>query len=382
MIQEFHAKQPAIEVEKGLTKFCKAEKYRLDKGGPDPLNDNFYKLCLFYQDLVVWLRERSSTWLRAPMMIFDRVHKFLEEEWGTIGTILNSMIDKAIRKLEEDPEAVLPSHHLKTREQILEIRAAGENLSLSTYRLILERMKKKATMKELPYEMSGWMLNEVTGSRGKWGVNRDTRKANNTVISTDFSALTLNTSTTGQTSRARPCGECGLFHPEHKGKECLFYDRAQNRFKVKAFIKHRTVRQIHGDGTSSANEYWMSKLRKFSFPAMGITREEDKQKVIKDIKAAIAELPEATVEERRKYKEENTRFINMAKVEYEGLTPVKVLAAIVENPKALTKSQKQNRKRKEKRERKREEADDSSEGPDSGNSSDGDSYGSEDGHRF
>ena len=243
-------------------------------------------------------------------------------------------------------------------------------------------------MKDLPYEISGWMLEGNSGS--KWEKSRfkggkgdysSSRKTNNTVISTDFSALTLNTGISGKTVKARPCTDCGLFHPEYNTKDCPFYDPVKKLFKVNAFIGHRTVRQIHGDGSSSPNEYWMSKLRQFSFPAMGITRDEDKQKIIKDIKTAISQLPEASVEERRKYKDENKRFINMAKIEYEGLQPVKVMAAVSSAPKTMSKAARKNKARRE-RKKKKEEEEDSSDGPDSDHSSDIDSYGSDEGHRY
>ena len=50
---------------------------------------------------------------------------------------------------------------------------------------------------------------------------------------------------------------------------------------------------------------------------MGIKEDEDRKKIIAELRAAAAKLPLATVEERRKYAAENKRFINLARVEEE-----------------------------------------------------------------
>ena len=109
-----------------------------------------------------------------------------------------------------------------------------------------------------------------------------------------------------------------MFHEEIKGKGCPFWDSAKRIFKVKAFLNFRTVRQINADGSSEVNDFWKKKLEKWGFKGMGITREEDRKKVLKDLRDAAAAMPTASIEERRKYAAVNKRFMNLSMREENG----------------------------------------------------------------
>jgi hypothetical protein len=113
-------------------------------------------------------------------------------------------------------------------------------------------------------------------------------------VSTDYS-MTMNTVTGGTTSEAPvrypACPTCAMFHPKGEKDSCPFWDKSKRVFKVKAFLEFRNVAQVQKDGTTLAGEFWLAKLRKFAFPHMGITREEDKQKIIRDLKEAARSLP-------------------------------------------------------------------------------------------
>ena len=175
-------------------------------------------------------------------------------------------------------------------------------------------------MKDLQYTATSLsqmseMYKEAQGfsGRSKEGEKKKAAKTN-TVVSTDFSSMTLNTAMTGQQGggeRPPACPQCSMFHGELKAV-CPFWDPETKVFKVKNFLKFRSVRQIEGDGSSKINDFWLNKLKTFGFRGMGITQETDKKKIVKDLKDAAAAMPQASVEERRKYAERNKKFMNLA----------------------------------------------------------------------
>jgi hypothetical protein len=327
-ISEFHTVQHTEEVERGVEKMLEAKKYDFTSID-DPLNEDFPKVLLAHQDMVRWLTERSSNLVDSPLYVYGILKKWLLKQGKDgVGQCIIKFIDSALRKLSTSPESVFPIHHRRTAKQLTQIRREGAGqASMTTYRLILEELKRKAQEKSLEYSIfSLKQLGRMTGNgdfeKGKADKKKERKAANalvaaralvagNVGISTDFSTLTVNSVATP--AYPPPCDSCGLYHEMSKG--CLFYNKETKVFGVGNFIKHRAVRQINGDGTSVLNPFWMKKLDQYAWKAMGITNEDDRKKIVKDLKAAIARLPEATVAERRAYAEQHKRFVNLSTAE-------------------------------------------------------------------
>ena len=74
--------------------------------------------------------------------------------------------------------------------------------------------------------------------------NRRKTPAKVNSVTTDFSTLTMNTTTTtggqGRLGNFRVCDSCRLFN-QKDGKKCLFWDAATRKFGVKAFLLYRSV---------------------------------------------------------------------------------------------------------------------------------------------
>jgi hypothetical protein len=329
MILEFYHVQHQDTINADLEKLMEADKYKF-ASKDDPLNEDFFRVCLLYQDLNIWLTERSSDFVNSPLYVYGLLKNWLEKQRG-VGKVMVDYLEKALAKLTIDPESVFPRYHNLTESQLLEVKLGGRGqATMLTYTLILENLKRRANMKDLTFNFSslkqlGEMYRESGsenqasgGGSGDWKVRKKDKKTNNTTVSTDLSTLTSMNTTTEQVKYSA-CADCGLFHDMNKG--CLFWDKAKRQFKLKAFLAHRSVRQVNADGSSSLNKFWLKKLEQFGFPRMGITKDSDKEKIISDLKAAVKALPEATVEERRRYADTNKKFMNLAKQEEVGSGP-------------------------------------------------------------
>ena len=325
-IREFHMVQNQEVIEEGLNDLFAMEKYKFTSQG-DPLNEDFHKICTLYEDMNVWLTERSSDLVSSPVFVYRKLRTWLRERAGVAGNIAATLIDKALAKLQTEPESVLPRHHMLTSRQIAEIKRQGQaEATADTYRLILERLKNRAVQKDLEYtanSLTAWKeINDpglLTNLGGGWQMSKADRKrerkANAVTISSDMSTLTLNTAVTSQmTPKLQPCLICGIFHgpPE---KTCPFWDPVKRVFNILNWLKFRSVRVVKADGTSELNSFWLKKLKVHGFRGMGINKEEERKKIIADLEAAVARLPIVPPEERRRLARENQRFINMARIE-------------------------------------------------------------------
>jgi hypothetical protein len=338
LIQEFYTVQTTEMVEEGLKELFALEKYRFTSED-DPLNKDFFRVVLLYQDLNMWLTERSSDLVNSPLYIWQLLKDWLNEQ-GVTGKIMVDHIMKALAKLGSNPTSVLPEHHRLSPSAIKKIKSQGQGRATTeTYGLVLERLKFEASQVNLDYTSRSLarlreIQNEAGGKSGEtdlgggWEKQRSekkreqkaTKQANSVGVDTDYSSLTLNTEVDrdGPGDKHRACSECMMFHEEIKGKGCPFWDSAKRIFKVKAFLNFRTVRQINADGSSEVNDFWKKKLEKWGFKGMGITREEDRKKVLKDLRDAAAAMPTASIEERRKYAAVNKRFMNLSMREENG----------------------------------------------------------------
>ena len=375
MIQEFHTELHQEVIDAGITKLMKQPKYQWTSTH-DPLNRDFYKVALLYQDLNNWLIERSSDMVNSPMYVFRLIREWLKEQCGPAGEVAVVLIDKAVARLSTDPEASLPSFHMLTEHELAEVKKRGKaNPTSNTYRLILENLKKKAVNQELDYTANSLtlasQLMNPTASRTSLtttalGARKKERKANS-VTATDVSSLTLNT-TLSSTSRPRSelCPSCSMFHGQLE-KECPFWDPAKRIFKTQNFWNYRTVRKIEADGSSTVNEFWLKKLKQHGFRGMGITEVADQEKILKDLKALAAKAPKASIEERKKWMQQNQRYINLAKKEEQRSSSQSSSASQDSKSKPPSKSSKtksSKRKKKEKVEELESSSDDLASGED------------------
>ena len=122
--------------------------------------------------------------------------------------------------------------------------------------------------------------------------------------------MNTTTESTGKRVKYTPCSTCRLYHDTSKG--CQFVDQKIKRFRVQKFLQHGNVRHILPSGDSIVSDYWIDKLKKYTFPALEIEKESDKAKIISELKKAAAELPRVTQEERKTLQQESKKMINIA----------------------------------------------------------------------
>jgi hypothetical protein len=388
IISEFHTVQHSDAIMEGIKDLCNDSKYTF-VSKTDPLNEDFFRVVLLYQDVIRWLKERSSDLVNSPLYVYQILKKWLEAQGEKgVGKVMANHIEKALAKLSTHPEEVFPLNHGLTRNQLDEVRRRGQGrATMNTYRLVLEKLKRRAIQKDLTFELYSFQqIDELYGARSKDGksgndknIESDKSKSgwtkkerkSNATVTTDVSTLTsLNTTTVSD--RPQPCAECRMFHEMSGG--CKFWDKDKRMFNIGNFLKHRSVIQINADGSLTFNAFWKNKLISFGFPGMGITQEADKKKILDDIEAAIKKLPHASIEERKRYAEKNKRFINLATTEASGPgTLATNIDALANN---VTVGSKSSRKRsgRGKKKSKSKDKDDSSDEQDS--DSDDDSEGS------
>jgi hypothetical protein len=167
------------------------------------------------------------------------------------------------------------------------------------------------------------ILEEVTESKndrgGGWKVKKEKKENHANSLSTDFSTLTLNTTASGGKSGGYSqfplCKWCSLFHELAGNGKCPFWDVEKKIFKITAFLKHRGVRNIMGDGSSKVSEYWIKKLNHFTFPNLKITDEETKKKIINDLRKAAQNLARATPAEMEQHAKNSQTFVSLATTE-------------------------------------------------------------------
>jgi hypothetical protein len=326
IIMEFHSVQHSDEIREGLTEFLAKDKYKFTSK-KDPLNEDFYKVYLLYQELNMWLTERSSDLVNSPLYVYSILKDWLMEQRA--GKVAVFHIEKAMARLTLDPESVFPLHHRLSAAQLAIVRRQGQGAATAhTYRLVLEQLKRRAGLKDLDYKFQNLsQIAELVEGKGQgaeepWSEKTGKSKKKSAVnsVTTDYSTLTMNTTVepvqTQEAAKYRACSDCGMFHDMTNG--CLFWDKAKKQFKVKNFLNHKTVRRIEADGSSVPDKFWLTKLEKFGFKAMGIEKAADKQKIVADLKKAAAAMPTASVEERRRFAERTRRFVNLTTHEEES----------------------------------------------------------------
>ena len=78
IIQEFHTVQESEVIEEGLQELFKKDKYTFTSK-TNPLNADFYRVCLLWQDMNQWLIERSSDLVNSPLYVWKLLKGWLEK---------------------------------------------------------------------------------------------------------------------------------------------------------------------------------------------------------------------------------------------------------------------------------------------------------------
>ena len=108
-------------------------------------------------------------------------------------------------------------------------------------------------------------------------------------------------------------------------------------------MRHRNVRQIHADGTSTLSEYWLKKLHQWVFPKLRIYAEKDKQAVVKELDAVMAKWPKASQKEIEQYAEDSKRFLSQtAREDKYGIKGLRSEVNTIVNAVALLQEEKKS----------------------------------------
>jgi hypothetical protein len=332
-IIEFFMVLKTSVVEEGLAALIEKKEYNFtDK--EDPVNKDVYRVKLLMQDILEYMEERGSDLLQSPVYIIGLIQKWLPTQ-GVGGTIILDYLEKALETLKVDPEQVFPVGHKKTDAELELIKEQGSgNCTTDTHLLVLEFLKRKGTVRGLKYSVTSLtaarrLAKEVSGdqsdddgfetkaSKKETKSRSKERKANQ--VSTDYEKkgkMVMYTNAKGEES-PDACRDCGMFHPSGKHGDCMFYDTSTKTFKIDAFLKFKNVRSVNADGSSSVSPYWLDKLEKWGWRAMGITKDSDQKLIIKDLKKAARDLP--TVPEHQRGKVGKTYAAKEGKSEVSNL---------------------------------------------------------------
>ena len=183
-IEEFFIVQRTDDIDDGLKELMKAEKYKFNHK-TDPLNRDFYKVVMMYQDINIWLKDRGSGLVHSPLYVMRLIQAWLEEQ-GIEGKTMNNHISRAFAQLSSNPLAVLPQGQKLSEDAIRDIKRKGQSgATAATYKLVLEGLKRRAINQELMYDvntlsqLSEWMSKQGGGrkdSEGGWEVSKADRK--------------------------------------------------------------------------------------------------------------------------------------------------------------------------------------------------------------
>ena len=101
------------------------------------MNKDFYKIYDLWIHMNRWLTERSSPLVNTPLYLFMLMKAWLEKKGPKgAGKAMVRLIEKALAKLNSDPESVLPPNHMVSRSQLAEIKRRGHAESKRSLRRI------------------------------------------------------------------------------------------------------------------------------------------------------------------------------------------------------------------------------------------------------
>jgi hypothetical protein len=358
LVQEFYQHLPVEDIEKGLEK--ELDNYKLDLQGEDVVNNQFHKVVTAYKHVNAWLRERSSNLGDSALYVWKILTNWLDKQ-EPYGPIMKKHLDKSLKLLGQNPTSVFPERHGLSPAALKEVRRRGQTCATEeTYLLVLEFLKLKAQDKSLLLEFQSfgemeqmrnmYLKNEEIrgGKRGK----TTTRAANS--VATDFSSLSMNTTTTAApaaTNRAgySACHTCKMYHAGQSGKECIFVDR-NNKFNWKAFLEYRSVRIPNEKGESLVSPFWIRELQARGFKALKIGMTEGK-KIIEQLKAEAKKYPVLTKAEMAQLSSKTQKFA--AITEKEASPNIQVLMAEMRTVAQISRKYKEPSVTKEKKEKKK-----------------------------
>jgi hypothetical protein len=139
-----------------------------------------------------------------------------------------------------------------------------------------------------------------------------------------------------------------LFHPPNANGKCHFWDELKKIFMIKAYLAHHGVRLIDKDGKSTVSKWSIKKLHQYTFPSLGIHKEADKEKILRDLHQAAADLPKATTEEIIKHAKVVQRHANLARIQEKNDRHHRILTEELSVMMAVAQSCKRDKERAEK----------------------------------
>jgi hypothetical protein len=382
LVEEFYQHLPVEDIEKGLAK--ELDNYTLDLQGEDVVNNQFHKVVTAYKHMNAWLRERNSNLGDSALYVWKILTNWLDGQ-EPYGPIMKKHLEKCLKLLGQTPTKVFPERHGLTLAQLNEVRKRGQaNATEETYVLVLEYLKLKAQDKSLLLEFQSfgemeqmrnmYLKNEEIkgGKRGK----TTSRAANS--VATDFSSLSMNTTTTAApaaTNRAGYplCQTCKMYHPGQPGKGCIFVDN--NQFNSQAFLRYRSVRIANEKGESIVSPFWIRELQARGFKALNIGMTEGK-KIIEQLKMEAKKFPVLTKAEMSQLSSKTQKFAAITEKEASPniqvlLAEMKTVAQISRKYRdPVTAKEKKEKKEKKRKKKAKEESESESE---SGSEGDDDS---------
>jgi hypothetical protein len=322
LIREFHQQLPVEVIVKGVEK--ELDHYVLDLQGEDVVNNQFYKILAAYQHINNWLKERSSNLGDSSLYIWRILTNWLSQQ-KPYGPMMMKHLDIALKQLGTHPELVFPADHGYTVAEMAQVRRGGQGgATYRTYEMILLKLKERANLNDLHLqfttfgEMGAWQYMYNQAEDGKKGNRRGGASRGVNSVATDFSSISMNTTTTAAAPvsqrRGNPypvCGTCNMHH-SRQGNNCPFVNSGQ--FNAKAFLDYRSVRLPNEKGESTVSPFWIKELQTRAFKALKLSASEGK-KVLDQLKAEAKKLPVLSKEGMNKLASHTQKFVAVAEKE-------------------------------------------------------------------
>jgi hypothetical protein len=314
LIQEFFQQQPAEMIEKSLQAMMQLPEHLINSRCDDFLNTQFHKVHNMYLAMNSWLRERSSALVETPAVTWKFLVEWLERQTPG-GPLMMVHIRDALRKLSTKPQDVIPADCGIDAEGLADMRVRGSERALErTLKLVLRHLKERALAGDLKveYALRSQMtsaIEQATRSGGRSGGHG--RSVNS--ATTGMSTLTMNTTVgggTGQGATFTPCPDCDMFHKVHKDGLYCMVDK-KGKANITAMMNHRSATLVSPDGKKSLSEYWRRKFVQFLFPKLNYSKEKGDE-TIKNLRAAIAKLPDVNQEGVRNFAKDQTMYVQFA----------------------------------------------------------------------
>ena len=124
LLEEFFIVQRTDDVDDGLKELMSKDRYKFSND-KDPLNGDFYKVVMMYNDINLWLKERGSGLVHSPLYVMRLIRSWLDEQ-GVEGKTMNNHKDRAFAQLSSNTLSVMPPGHKLSDEDVRDIKRRGQ----------------------------------------------------------------------------------------------------------------------------------------------------------------------------------------------------------------------------------------------------------------